>query len=595
MPAAGDGSMDLGGQLETLARELQKCRESWGQLRLREERYALALQGSGDGLWDWDLAAERVHLCARFRALVHEEEAAAEEPLRAWFDRLHPEDLVALQADLAAHLEGRTPTFENEHRVLRKDGSDRWVLARGVAVLDGEGRPRRLAGTLSDVTARKKAEELLLYQAVHDVLTGLPNRAAFLERLERSVARCRFNPDYRFAVFFLDLDRFKLVNDSLGHLSGDQLLVAVARRLVGCLRPGDMVAHAGGDEFTLLVDHIDAPLDASYVARRVQKSLSTPFDLGGQEVFVSASMGIALSGSHARPHEMLRDADTAMYRAKSRGAGGYELFDREMQAQSLSRLQLETDLRRALDREEFRLHYQPIVSLRTGLITGFEALLRWQHPERGLLFPGAFLSVAEETGLILGISEWVMRLCCAQVLEWKGRHPQEPPLTMSMNMTSQSFTRSDVERLVSETLARSGLDGRHLQLEITESVFMEDLDAVVAVLVALKGREVEFHIDDFGTGYSSLSYLHRLPTEVLKIDRSFVGRMGQAGDDGVIVRTIVELAHNLGRRVIAEGVETAEQLARLRALGCEHAQGFFFARALPSAEAEALLLSRPRW
>jgi diguanylate cyclase (GGDEF)-like protein/PAS domain S-box-containing protein len=587
---------DVGPPLETLARELQKCRETGGQLRLREERYALALHGSGDGLWDWDLQTERIHLSSRFRALIHGEETGAEELPRVWFDRIHPEDVTALQADITAHLQGRTPALENEHRVLLKDGSYRWVLARGVAVLDAGGRPRRLAGTLSDITTRKKAEELLRYQVVHDVLTGLPNRGAFLERLERSVARCRFNPDYRFAVFFLDLDRFKLVNDSLGHHSGDQLLVAVARRLVGCLRPGDMVAHAGGDEFTLLVDHIEAPLDASYVALRIQKSLSTPFTLAGQDVFVTASMGIALSGSYDRSGDMLRDADTAMYRAKARANGSYELFDREMQAHSLSRLQLETDLRRALDREEFRLHYQPIVSLQSGLITGFEALLRWQHPDRGLLYPGAFLAVAEETGLILGISEWVMRQCCAQGLAWKRRFPSfEPAMTMSMNLSSQSFARSDVERLVGEALSGSGLDGRDLALEITESVFMEDLDSVVAVLLALKAREVEFHIDDFGTGYSSLSYLHRLPTEVLKIDRSFVGRMGQAGDDGVIVRTIVELAHNLGRRVIAEGVETAEQLARLRALGCEHAQGFYFARPLPSGEAEGLLASGPRW
>jgi diguanylate cyclase (GGDEF)-like protein/PAS domain S-box-containing protein len=589
-------SVDLGSKLETLARELQKCRESWGELRLREERYTLALQGSGDGIWDWDLETQRVHLSPRFRALVHGEEAATEEPPRAWFDRVHPDDLLALQADLAAHLEGRTPSLDNEHRVLRKDGSYRWVHARGVAVLDGEGRPARLAGTLSDVTVRKKAEELLRYQAAHDVLTGLPNRAAFLDRLERSITRGRFNPDYRFAVFFLDLDRFKLVNDSLGHLSGDQLLVAVARRLVTCLRPGDMVAHAGGDEFTLLLDNIEAPLEASYVALRIHKSLNAPFNLDGQEVYISVSMGITLSGWYERPEDMLRDADTAMYRAKSRGPGSHELFDRDMQAQALGRLQLETDLRRAVGRDEFRLHYQPIVSLQSGSITGFEALLRWQHPERGLLYPGAFLSVAEETGLILGISEWVMRECCTQALAWQHRFPQmEPPMTMSMNLTSQSFTRSDVERLVGESLAGSGLDGRQLQLEITESVFMDDLDAVVAVLVALKGRQVEFHIDDFGTGYSSLSYLHRLPTEVLKIDRSFVGRMGQAGDDGVIVRTIVELAHNLGRRVIAEGVETAEQLARLRALGCEHAQGFYFARPLPSDEAESLLADRPRW
>ena len=587
--------MDLPAQLESLARELQRCRQEWGRLRMREERYHLALLGSGDGIWDWDLRAERVHYSPRFQALVHEEEASAEGPPRAWFDRVHPEDLPALHADLAAHLEGRTPTFENEHRVLRKDGSYRWALARAVAVLDDGGRPSRLAGTLSEITARKKAEELLRYQAVHDVLTGLPNRAAFLERLERSLARCRFNPDYRFAVFFLDLDRFKLVNDSLGHLSGDQLLISVARRLVGCLRPGDMVAHAGGDEFTLLVDHIDAPLDATYVAQRIQRALSVPIVVGSQEVFVTASMGITLSGSYERPGDMLRDADTAMYRAKTRGPGSYEMFDRDMQAQALSRLQLETDLRRGIEREEFRLHYQPIVSLQSGRISGFEALLRWQHPERGLLYPGAFLGVAEETGLILAISEWVMAQCCAQAREWSPKVAGGPPLEMSMNLTGQSFVRSDVERLVEETLAASGLPGRQLRLEITESVFMEDIDSVVAVLLALKSREVEFHIDDFGTGYSSLSYLHRLPTEVLKIDRSFVGRMGQAGDDGVIVRTIIELAHNLGRRVIAEGVETAEQLARLRALGCEQAQGFYFARGLPAAEAESLLLSAPRW
>jgi diguanylate cyclase (GGDEF)-like protein/PAS domain S-box-containing protein len=588
--------MDLGANLESLARELQKCREAWGQVRLREERYALALHGSQDGLFDWNLGLDRIYLSPRFRALVHEEEAAAEDAPRTWFDRIHPDDLVSLQADVAAHLDGRTPTLENEHRVLRKDGSYRWVMARGVAILDAEGRAQRLAGTLTDVTIRKKAEELLRYQAVHDVLTGLPNRGAFLDRLERSMARARFNPDYTFAVFFLDLDRFSLINDSLGHLSGDQLLVAVARRLVGCLRPGDMVAHAGGDEFTLLVDHIEAPLDATSVAQRIQKSLAAPFELAGQDVYASASMGIALSGSYERPADMLRDADIAMYRAKSRGPGGYELFDRDMQAQAVDRLHLETDLRRALGREEFRLHYQPIVSLQSGRISGFEALLRWQHPERGLLYPGAFLAVAEETGLILSISEWVMRQCCAQALLWQRRHPaMEPACTMSMNLTSQTFTRSDVDRLVADTLASSGLDGRHLRLEITESVFMEDLDAVVAVLLAVKNREVEFHIDDFGTGYSSLSYLHRLPTDVLKIDRSFVGRMGQAGDDGVIVRTIVELAHNLGRRVIAEGVETAEQLVRLRALGCEHAQGFYFSRPLPPEDAESLLGSAPRW
>jgi EAL domain-containing protein (putative c-di-GMP-specific phosphodiesterase class I) len=272
------------------------------------------------------------------------------------------------------------------------------------------------------------------------------------------------------------------------------------------------------------------------------------------------------------------------------------VFTPEEHTTGRARLTVLGDLRTALEAtDELFLHFQPKVTLDGERVEGLEALLRWQHPERGLLYPGAFLPVAEETGLIIGISEWVMRQCCAQALAWQRRFSNREPPTMSMNLTSQSFTRSDVERLVGDALAGSGLDGRQLRLEITESVFMEDLDAVVAVLLALKGREVEFHIDDFGTGYSSLSYLHRLPTDVLKIDRSFVGRMGQATDDGVIVRTIVELAHNLGRRVIAEGVETADQLARLRALGCEQAQGFYFARPLPSDDAGSLLASRPRW
>jgi diguanylate cyclase (GGDEF)-like protein/PAS domain S-box-containing protein len=587
--------MDLGEQLERLVRELQQCREGSAQLRLREERYALALQGSGDGIWDWDLATDRVYFSPRWRELVYGEEAGAEADPAAWLDRVHADDLEAVKTDIRAHLAGRTPTLETEHRLLRKDGSYRWVLARGVAVLDEAGNPRRLAGTLSDVTARKKAEELLRYQAAHDVLTGLPNRAAFLERLERSVARARRNRDYRFAVFFLDLDRFKLVNDSLGHMTGDQLLVGVARRLLQCLRPGDMVAHAGGDEFTLLVDNIASAVDSSHLAGRIRDSFSEPFTVGGQEVFVSASIGIALSSGYTRPQDMLRDADSAMYRAKARGAGGFELFDRDMQAEALTRLQLETDLRRALDRQEFRIHYQPVVSLLTGEITGFEALLRWQHSERGLLFPGAFLAVAEETGLLIPVGAWVLRQACDQGRLWQERYGRERPLTMSMNLSTQTFTQSDVERTVAEALSATGLPGRLLRLEITESVLMKDVDSVVAVLERVRLREVEFHIDDFGTGYSSLSYLHRLPAEALKIDRSFVGRMGEPGDDGVIVRTIVEMAHNLGRHVIAEGVETPEQLARLRALGCEHAQGYYFARPLPGEDAERLLSSRPRW
>jgi predicted signal transduction protein with EAL and GGDEF domain len=354
------------------------------------------------------------------------------------------------------------------------------------------------------------------------------------------------------------------------------------------------VAHLGGDEFGILVDHIQSPLDASHVAERVQTAVSAPFKVGGQEVFTSASIGIAFSASgYERPEDLLRDADTAMYRAKSLGSGRTQIFDREMHARALARLTLETDLRRALERREFRLHYQPIVALATGRISGFEALVRWSHPGRGLLGPAEFLSVAEETGMVVPMTSWVLREACAQMRAWH-ELPEGAALSISVNLASPDVAQPEVVEAVWEALARSGLEGRHLRLEITESTIMKDLEAVIPLLVALKELGIGIHIDDFGTGYSSLSYLHRLPTDALKVDRSFVGR-SESPTDAAIVRTIVELAHNLDRQVIAEGVETPGQLALLRNLGCEYGQGFHFAAPLAAPEAEALFVKAPSW
>jgi len=575
------------------ARDVTERRRDEEALRRSEERYALAARGADDGIWDWDLAADRIHYSPRWKAMVGAEEDQVTDRPSDWFDRVHLEDLDALRADIAAHLYGESTRFHNEHRLLGRDGGHVWVLSRGAAVRDETGRVLRLTGTTTDITERKAGEHLRQHMAVHDALTGLPNRKAFLDRLFRSLRRAQRGAD-QFAVLFLDLDRFKLINDSLGHVVGDQLLIALAARLHECLRPGDVVAHLGGDEFGILVDHVQGPVDASHVAERVQASVSAPFEAGGQEVFTSASIGIAFSASgYERPEDLLRDAGTAMYRAKSLGSGRTQIFDREMHARALARLTLETDLRRALERGEFRLHYQPIVALATGRISGFEALVRWGHPTRGLLAPAEFLSVAEETGMMVPLTSWVLQEACTQLRHWQ-RLPGAAALSISVNLASPDVAQPEMLEAVWEALARSGLEARHLRLEITESTIMKDLEAVIPLLVALKELGIGIHIDDFGTGYSSLSYLHRLPTDALKVDRSFVGR-SESPADAAIVRTIVELAHNLDRRVIAEGVETPGQLSLLRSLRCEYGQGFHFAPPLAPPEAEALIGRSPTW
>jgi diguanylate cyclase (GGDEF)-like protein/PAS domain S-box-containing protein len=593
----GNRLVDLTGQPAALmaARDVTERRRKEEVLRESEERYALALRAAGDGVWDWDLVNERVHYSPAWKTMLGYSDSEIGDRPSEWLGRLHVEDAERVRQDLQTHLEGRSSRLETEHRLLCRDGSYRWVLNRARVLRDAAGRAVRLVGLQTDVADRKASEELLMHQAIHDPLTGLPNRAAFLDRVERSLGRVRRAKGYAFGVLFMDVDRFKLVNDSLGHLSGDQLLVSLGRRLTTCVRPGDMVAHVGSDEFAILVDRVTRPADVTVVAGRIQHEMLAPFSLGGQEVFAGVSIGIALSRpDYERPEDILRDADTAMYRAKVRGTGRVEIFDPTMQARALARLKLETDLRRALERQELRLHYQPIVSLETGSITGLEALVRWQHPERGLVGPSEFIPVAEETGLIIPLCSWVVREACRRATSWHRKFPGRP-LSISMNLTSTHFTEPEVMRGISAALAETGMQGHDLALEITESVMMSEFDDVVPVLLQLKEQGIGLHIDDFGTGYCSLSYLHKLPTDALKIDRSFVGRIGSGPGDDVIVRTIVEMAHTLGRFVIAEGIETPEQLERLRSLGCEYGQGFHFAAPMDEAAAEAMLAAEPRW
>jgi diguanylate cyclase (GGDEF)-like protein len=464
----------------------------------------------------------------------------------------------------------------------------RWFSVRATR-FHGERRTRVVVAH-EDITPRKLAEEQLLHDAFHDVLTGLPNRALFMDRLRRAILRTKRHEDHRFAVLFLDLDGFKVINDSLGHDIGDQLLIAIGRRLEQGMRRGDTLTRLGGDEFAILADDIRDLDEAARLAERVRDDLKAPFKLGRHEVFASASVGIAQGSKDCeQPEGLLRDADTAMYRAKALGKGRHVVFDPTMHATVVERLRLETDLRHAIDRCEFQVHYQPIVSLRTRRIVGFEALLRWEHPERGPIEPSVFIPVAEETGLILSLGFWVLHAACRQLNARKERSPEFAPLKMSVNLSSKQIAEPGLVEQIEQILEETGLAPGDLKLEITESVIMEHAPSATEVLRRLKDRGILLSLDDFGTGYSSLSYLHRFPIDTLKIDHSFINRLDVEDGDPVIVQTIVSLAHSLGMSVVAEGVETEDQADRLRAMGCQYGQGYFFSRPVDGESAGALL------
>lgn len=584
----------------TISEEITERKRQDEALRQSEERYDIASRVVSDGLWDWDLKTNEIHFSRRWKGMLGFAEDEIGEYPYEWWDRVHPEDQEGLKTEIADHIEGLSPLFTSEHRILHKDGKYRWFACRGLAVRDPSGIAYRVAGSQTDITARKIAEERLQHDAFYDGLTGLPNRALLVDRLARSLARARRHPTYRFAVLLLDVDRFKNVMDGMGQAAGDELLVGLARRLERAVRPGDTFARLGGDEFAMLADDIKDADDATIVAERIQSELAHPFQLLGQEVFTTASVGIALNGpSHERPEDLLRDADTAMYRAKARGKARHEVFEATMHARVVHLLELESDLRRALERQELRLQYQPIISLITGRITGIEALLRWQHPKRGLVRPDDFIPLAEETGLIVPIGNWALRQACLQIrelaaIEKNVLHADDPPLAVSVNLSAKQLTGGRLLDEIRSALAEADVPGHRLKLEITESVLMENAESAAAMLKNLRELDVQLHIDDFGTGYSSLSYLHHFPIDSLKIDQSFVKRMGKA-DDAEIVRTIVSLAHSLDMEVLAEGVETSDQLSRLRALKCDSGQGNFFSHPLDPSDVLELVSAGPRW
>jgi diguanylate cyclase (GGDEF)-like protein/PAS domain S-box-containing protein len=554
-------------------------------LRESEERYALAARGANDGLWDWDLETQRVYFSPRWKAMLGYAEPEIDGHPEEWLSRVHKDDRSALQAELAAHWDATaTKECAIEHRMRHKDGSYHWMLSRGVVERDSQGKATRMAGSQTDITGSK----------AFDPLTGLPNQTFFHDELAACLERAAQEPGYQFAVLLLDLDRFKVVIDSLGRVAGDELLIHVAQRLrsaVRCAPPSsreaahDLIARLGGDEFAILLENVDQN-GAIRIAERIRESIHAAFKLETTEVFTTASIGIVPGNSGYRtPTEVLRDADTAMYKAKSLGRSRFEVFDPEMRVQAVACLELESDLRRAVDNQEFVLYYQPKVSLKTNKIMGVEALIRWRHPLRGIVPPDQFIPLAEETGLIVPIGLWVLREACLAMRRWHAEFPTVPPLEVSVNVSVRQFREPDLQARIAAILAETQLDPASLQLEITESVLIDDLDSVARLLDKLKSLGVGLKIDDFGTGYASLKCLNRLPFDTLKIDRSFVLNMSGKNGTGDTIRTILLLAEKLGMEVVAEGIERKEQLLELQSLHCDYGQGYYFSRPL---EAEAL-------
>ena len=571
-------------------------RQNKEYLSQNQERYSLAMQASNDGLWDWDLKTNKIYYSDRWKEMLGFNDDEISDTADEWLSRVHPEDHDRVRASIDAYLEGTTSNFEIEYRIRHFSDNYLWMMAKGLAIRTSDGRATRFAGSQTDVSERKSNEEQMIHDALHDTLTSIPNRTLLLDRIRQSLVRRKRYPKTSFAIIFIDLDRFRLVNESLGHIHGDELLQLISARLKETIPIGDTVARLGGDEFSILLQDINSVRDVEVIAKDIQNLFSKPFFLGDREVFASASMGIAHSDNdYKTPEEILRDAELAMYRAKREGKSQSIVFQPQFRQSSLSPIDLDTDLRRALDRDEMELHYQPIISMRDRTISGFEALLRWSHRSRGVISPNEFIPLAEETGLIYDLGQWVLGKACKQIAAWNKSKKKEDQLEISINLSSRQFSDPNLVEGIVENIEKSGFDAEFLKIEITESALMQNAQRSVSMLNQLKDLNIKVCVDDFGTGYSSLSYLHTFPIDTLKIDRSFVHDMSRNFRNMEIIRTIIMLAHNLKLDVIAEGVETGEQDAQLSALGCQFAQGFYFSRPINSSDAALLIQQNHQW
>lgn len=578
-------------QIVCVARNISDRKRMEMALRQSEAQFRRLYESNLLGICFGDIYGRLIDANQAFLQMVGYSRSELQSGELPWH-AMTPPEYAEIDQEMLRQLQetGICQPYEKEY--FCRDGSRIFVLV-GVARLDHS--PDQVVCFVLDISDRKAAEEQLVHDALHDTLTGLPNRLLFIDRLEHAISRAKRQEDFQFAVLFLDLDRFKVINDSLGHLAGDKLLITIAERLQQCVRDVDTVARLGGDEFTILLEGIHSLTEVMTTAERVQADLKVPIELEGQEVYTTASIGVVpYSDSYQSSEELLRDADIAMYQAKTSGKAQFALFQAGMHNQAMAQLLWENDLRRALERQEFQLYYQPLISLNTGALEGFEALLRWHHPEQGVIAPTAYMPLAEETGLIYAIGEWVMHEACRQMQSWQNQNASQS-LMISINLSCKQFSQSDLIDQISHALAQTGLNPCCLNLEVTESAIMENPEQAATMLLELQNLGVGLHIDDFGTGYSSLSYLQRLPVNTLKIDQLFIQHMEIGQSNLKLVETIVMMAQNLGITVIAEGIETREQLMCLRRLNCQYGQGYLFSQPVPSEIAEALIATPGYW
>jgi len=597
----------LRGMVDEQTAELEaanrRLRAEIEQRQRTEDRYSLAALGANDGLWDWDLERGTIYYSSRWKEMLGHTDAEIGDAPSEWLDRVHPDDTHRLQASLQAHLARQSDHLHCELRIRHRDGQYRWVLCRGIAI-HSDGRATRAAGSLTNITDRKMAEEQLRFEALHDALTGLANRTLLAERLTHCLARGQRDPSYKFALLYIDLDHFKVINDSLGHVVGDKLLVEIARRLSGCARkvdtiahiPADHVARIGGDEFVMLLEDLSDPVDAMRVAERIHVALAGSVNLDGHDLQTSGSIGIAVSDPrYQRAEEVMRDADTALYQAKEAGKACTRMFDPRMHEWAMARWSTETELRRAIDRNEFIICYQPIYEPvhpelgSDGRLAALEALVRWQHPTRGLVPPDEFIPIAEETGLIVPLGRLIMQASCRQLRRWQEQFPSASSLSVGVNVSNKQFASPAIADDIAAILRDAGLRPEHLRIEITETTAMRNAAQTIDTLTRLRAMGIHIYMDDFGTGYSSLSQLHRMPIDALKIDRAFVATMDRDPISRSIVEAVIALGHSMGLRVIAEGVETRQHRDSLERIGCDYLQGYYFSKPIPAADATALI------